>query len=85
VNWKSLVNDLRGAGYSQARIAEEMGKAQSWVADIWRGRYADLKWNDGQKLIELHRQVVVLGAVACLGAVSTNDASDQQLQGSLLP
>lgn len=58
MDWKKLLKDISAAGYSQARIATELGgKPQSWVSDITRGRYADLKWTDGQALIRLHRRV----------------------------
>lgn len=54
MDWKKMISELSGAGYTQARIAQELGKAQSWVADVAKGRYADLKWSDGQKLIAFH-------------------------------
>ncbi len=57
MDWKKMVSELSAAGYTQARIAQELGKAQSWVADVAKGRYADLKWSDGQKLIGLHALV----------------------------
>lgn len=55
MDWKKMVSELSDAGYTQVRIAQELGKAQSWVADVAKGRYADLKWSDGQKLIAFHR------------------------------
>lgn len=57
MDWKALVKDIGAAGHSQAWIAHELGNSQSWVADILRGRYDDIKWRDGQKLIRLHRRV----------------------------
>ncbi|MEN5063589.1 hypothetical protein [Achromobacter aegrifaciens] len=63
MDWKKLLKDISAAGYSQARIATELGgKPQSWVSDITRGRYADLKWTDGQKLIQLHKRVLKAAA-----------------------
>ncbi|MGE4531764.1 MAG: hypothetical protein AB7C98_10650 [Acidithiobacillus sp.] len=57
MDWKTLILDLQAAGWTQAKIAEAMGgKAQSWVADIVRERYDDLKWTDGQRLIKIHRR-----------------------------
>lgn len=57
MDWKTIISDLQAIGWTQAKIAEAMGgKAQSWVADIVRGRYDDLKWGDGQRLIKIHRR-----------------------------
>lgn len=54
MDWKKLISDIRACGFSQAAIGAEIGKSQVWVADVVRGRYDDLKWNDGQSLIALH-------------------------------
>ncbi|MBV2160224.1 hypothetical protein [Achromobacter denitrificans] len=57
MDWKNLISDLQSIGWTQARIAKAMGdKPQSWVADIRKGRYRDLKWSDGERLIKLHRK-----------------------------
>ena len=59
MNWTSLIADIQARGWTQVRIGKALGdKPQSWVADIARGRYRDLKWTDGQKLIDLHKQVL---------------------------
>lgn len=60
MDWRKMVSDLSDAGYTQVQIAQELGKAQSWVADVAKGRYADLKWSDGQKLIAFHRTATAL-------------------------
>ena len=54
MDWKKLISDIQACGFSQAAIGAEIGKSQVWVADVVRGRYDDLKWNDGQSLIALH-------------------------------
>lgn len=57
MDWKNLISDLQAIGWTQVRIAKAMGdKPQSWVADICKGRYRDLKWSDGERLIKLHRK-----------------------------
>ncbi|QDJ44825.1 hypothetical protein CBR71_02875 [Bordetella hinzii] len=59
MDWKNLISDLQAIGWTQARIAKALGdKPQSWVADIRKGRYRDLKWSDGQRLISLHRREI---------------------------
>lgn len=53
-----MIADLRQAGWTQAQIATALGgRPQSWVADIARGRYKDLKWCDGERLRALHMRV----------------------------
>ncbi|WP_334166305.1 hypothetical protein [Achromobacter mucicolens] len=57
MDWKNLISDLQAKGWTQVRIAKALGdKPQSWVADICKGRYRDLKWADGERLIKLHRR-----------------------------
>ncbi|PTW84002.1 hypothetical protein DBL07_25870 [Achromobacter mucicolens] len=59
MDWKNLISELQAIGWTQVRIAKAMGdKPQSWVADICKGRYRDLKWSDGERLIKLHRREV---------------------------
>ncbi|WP_180188254.1 hypothetical protein [Achromobacter insuavis] len=57
MEWNLLISDLLARGWTQTQIAAEFSKPQSWVSDIRRGRYRDLKWSDGDKLIRLHKQV----------------------------
>lgn len=53
-----MIADLAQAGWTQAQIALALGgRPQSWVADIARGRYKDLKWRDGELLRALHIRV----------------------------
>ena len=57
MDWKKYISDLQAIGWTQVRIAKAMGdKPQSWVADILKGRYRDLKWTDGERLLKLHRK-----------------------------
>lgn len=62
MKWNELLSDILSRGWTQAQIAAEMGRPQSWVSDIHRGRYHDLKWADGDKLIRLHRRLMRRGA-----------------------
>lgn len=57
MDWKQLVAEIRGAGLSQAEIGSRLGKSQVWVSELASGRYANPKWDDGQALIALHREV----------------------------
>lgn len=54
MDWKHLISELQSAGLTQQAIGESVGRSQAWVADILRGRIPDVKWGDGQALIELH-------------------------------
>ena len=57
MDWKHLISEIRAAGLSQMQICERIGKSQAWVSAASSGKYADLKWADGQALISLHKQV----------------------------
>jgi len=56
MNWTTLISDLLANGWTQARIATDFDKPQSWVSDVLRGRYRDLRWSDGNRLIHLHKR-----------------------------
>ena len=58
MDWKTLTKELQGSGLSQAAIADAVGKSQAWVSAVSSGQYNDLKWADGQALIELHKKSV---------------------------
>ena len=57
MDWKKLISEIQACGFSQAAIGAEIGKSQVWVADVLRGRYGDVKWNDGQALIALRAKL----------------------------
>ena len=56
MDWNQLIANLQAAGMTQVEIGAAVKRSQTWVADIVRGRYEDLKWADGQALIALHKQ-----------------------------
>jgi len=81
MDWKNLVADLQKAGWTQTRIAAALGgKPQSWVADVAKGRYRDLKWTDGENLRKLHRKVLRQSVMCraagkeCVGSTAVNGA-----------
>lgn len=55
MDWKKLLNELREAGMSQAEIAKELGRSQAWVSAVCAGDFHDLKWADGQRILEMHK------------------------------
>ena len=57
MDWKKLITEIQACGFSQAAIGAKIGKSQVWVADVLRGRYDDVKWNDGQSLIALRTKL----------------------------
>lgn len=61
MDWKSLIADLQGAGMSQTAIGVTLGKSQAWVCAVGAGKYADLKWSDGEALRRLHAEKVSPG------------------------
>lgn len=57
MNWQKLIAELQAAGLSQVQIGQRLGKSQAWVSAAAAGKYDDLRWGDGQRLIDLHREV----------------------------
>lgn len=57
MDWIKIIKDLQATGLRQAQIGAHIGRSQVWVAEIIGGKYADLKWSDGQALIALHKKV----------------------------
>ena len=40
-------------GWTQAQIAQSIGRSQGWVSAVLRGEFGDIKWADGIKLRDL--------------------------------
>lgn len=55
MDWKKLLNELRDAGMSQAEIAKEIGRSQAWVSAVCAGDFNDLKWSDGQRILDMRK------------------------------
>ena len=53
MNWKSLIEELQAAGFSQTEIADYVGKSQAWVSLIAQGKMADVRYSDGAKLLSM--------------------------------
>lgn len=66
MDWKTLISEIRAEGLSQADIGAALSKSQAWVADVASGRYADLKWSDGEALLKLHDEKVGDGKAATM-------------------
>ena len=56
MNWKSLIIEIQATGMSQVEIAESVGRSQAWVSATILGVYKDIRWADGQALIQLHAE-----------------------------
>lgn len=53
-----MVCEILETGLSQKEIADHVnGKSQAWVSSVANGGFQDLKWEDGQALIALHKRV----------------------------
>mgnify|MGYP001766519404 CR=1 FL=1 len=66
MDWKTLISEIRATGMSQADIGLAIGKSQAWVADVAAGRYADLKWSDGEALLKLRAEKLGAGGAGPL-------------------
>lgn len=56
-NHQDYLKEIAATGLSQAQIGERLGKTQSWVSAAMKGLYADLKWNEGQAIRQLHAEI----------------------------
>jgi len=63
MDWKKLLNELRESGMSQAEIARELGRSQAWVSAVCAGDFRDLKWADGQRILDMLRVKCNNGAI----------------------
>lgn len=57
MNWTAIISELQAAGLSQAQVGIRIGKSQAWVSAAAAGKYEDLKWQDGEALRSLHREI----------------------------
>lgn len=53
MNWKSLIEELQAAGFTQTEIAEYVGKSQAWVSSLSLGKVSDVRYSDGAKLLAM--------------------------------
>ncbi len=53
MNWKSLIEELQAAGFTQTEIADYVGKSQAWVSSLSLGKVADVRYSDGAKLLSM--------------------------------
>lgn len=54
MDWTQIISELKGAGFSQARIAEKCGCGQATISELAIGRTKDPQHSLGQKLLALH-------------------------------
>lgn len=52
MNWAALVADLLAVGWTQARIAKEVGLSQPTVSALARGKQKTITYEAGAKLLE---------------------------------
>lgn len=57
MDWKKLIAELQESGLSQVEIGEAISKSQAWVSACANGGYGDVRWADGQALIDLHKKI----------------------------
>ena len=57
MDWITMVSALQARGWSQARIADRCGCAQSAISDLAAGRTRDPRYSLGEKLAHLAAEV----------------------------
>lgn len=58
MDWKKLISEIFATGLTQAQFGERIGRSQAWVSAASSGKYEDVKWSDGQKIIALHAELI---------------------------
>jgi transcriptional regulator with XRE-family HTH domain len=62
MDWKSLIADLKAAGYSQPQIADAVGRdmgrpcGQATIAELATGKTSQPRYELGRALERLHRK-----------------------------
>lgn len=49
---------------SQVEIGIAIGKSQGWISSVYSGKYADIRWCDGEALLRLHSEKLGAGDTA---------------------
>lgn len=53
MNWKTILYEIQAYGLSQTQVAERLDKSQAWVSAVSQGKYSDLRWSDGEAMLNL--------------------------------
>lgn len=53
MNWPELLKDLRARGWTQVRLAERLGLAQSTLSELSQGK-TEPRYSNGAALVALH-------------------------------
>ena len=53
MNWKTILYEIQACGLSQTQVAERIEKSQAWVSAVSQGKYSDLRWSDGEAMLNL--------------------------------
>lgn len=62
MNWKNLIAEIMAAGYTQDEIADYCDCAQASISDIHRKRTTEPRHALGEKLKQMHAEVVKAAA-----------------------
>lgn len=55
----SVIRELLESGLTQQQLGVLIGKSQAWVGAVLAGKFADLKWKDGEALRRLHKERMI--------------------------
>lgn len=57
MDWKTIIQELGSLGLTQAQIAAEVDLKQSTIAGILSGAQKDMRWQNGERLRQLHARM----------------------------
>ena len=57
MDWKSIIAAITAKGMTQSQLGVALGRPQSWVSAVACGKISSIRWEDGQTLLRLHREI----------------------------
>jgi len=57
MDWKNIILILLSEGFTQAQIAKASGVTQPTIAGLVSGAQRDMRWENGNRLLALHKRV----------------------------
>ncbi|MFY4261485.1 hypothetical protein ACOTCG_28110 [Achromobacter xylosoxidans] len=71
MDWKTIIQELGSLGLTQAQIAAEVDLKQSTIAGILSGAQKDMRWQNGERLRQLHARMKAAAQAAPEPATAT--------------
>ena len=57
MDWKNVIQSIASQGWTQSQIAVAIGVKQSTIAGVVSGAHKDMRWRNGERLLDLYEKV----------------------------